>query len=322
MDLSLIQTRVTKLKGLVMGSSGKPLSGGRVMAVRRNEAELGMPDTPRGAAVREDGSFTLTGMTPGTWLLSASGQDAMYGGPGDVEREFAELSVGIGEEDVTGVVLVMSRAGTVRGRLTFEGSPPANAASLMVMSRPLEMDTQRMMMGGGRPVKVAPDGTFELTGLTGTVILGTTGLPGGDWGVASIRHGGRDVYDTGLEVPMGRLVSGVEIVMSQERTKLTGTVTDDRGSPIKDFFVLAFHEDREKWFAPSGRYLMPGRGNQEGIFTIGGLPPGRYVVVAMEALDTSSYGDPDELERLRGFGTVVTLGPREQKNLTLPLVKP
>jgi hypothetical protein len=163
-DLSLIQTRVTKLTGLVMGTSGKPLAGGRVMAFRRSESEVGMPESPRGAAVRDDGSFTITGMTPGTWMLSASGN---VFGPSETEREFAELSVGIGEEDVSGVVLVMGRGGTVRGRVTFEGAPPADLSRLMVMSRPLEMEGPRMA-GGGRPVNVNADGTFELSGLTGT----------------------------------------------------------------------------------------------------------------------------------------------------------
>jgi hypothetical protein len=110
--------------------------------------------------------------------------------------------------------------------------------------------------------------------------------------------------------------------MTQDETKLTGSATDARGAPVKDFNVVAFADDREKWFLPSGRYLRSARGNQDGIFSISGLAPGKYLVVAFETLDANSLGDPDELERWRALATDVTLSEREQRSVTLKVQTP
>jgi hypothetical protein len=319
-DISLIPTRVTRITGMVLSGTGKPASGGSVSAFRRSDSDLALglgPDGQRGAPIRQDGSFTLTGLTPGTWTLMAGGgvDFGPGGGPGAGEREFAQQVVTVGGDDLTGLVLVLGRGGTLRGRVVFEGVPPQDVSSVRVMSRPME-DGPGMGMMGGRPTNIAADGSFELTGLTGTVGLTVMGAPSG-WSIKSVRFGGRDVYDTGVEVPMGRAATGAEIVMTQDETRLTGSATDDRGAPVRDFMVVAFAEDGEKWFLPSGRFLRSARANQDGVFTISGLAPGKYLVVALETLDSTSLGDPDELERWRGLATDVTLTDREQRSVTL-----
>jgi protocatechuate 3,4-dioxygenase beta subunit len=321
-DISLIPTPVTRIAGVVLSGTGKPASGGSVSGLRRSDSDLltGMgPDGQRGAPIRQDGTFTLTGLTPGTWTLTAVG--GAESGPGG-EREFAQQLVAVGGEDLTGVVLVLGRGGSVRGRVTCEGVPPQDVSAVRVLGRPIDESPGRGVMGmGARPANIAADGAFELTGLSGTVGLTVMGAPGG-WSIKSVRLGGRDVYDTGFEVPLGRTVTGAEIVMTQEETKLTGSATDDRGTPLKDFMVVAFAEDREKWFLPSGRYLRSARANQDGVFTISGLAPGTYLVIALETLDSTSLGDPDELERWRGLATDVTLADREQRSVTLKVRQP
>ena len=314
-DLNLYPTRVTKLSGVVFAATGKPASSGSVTAFRRGDSDMLLgPDGQRGGPVRQDGTFTITGLTPGTWVLNAN-----VGGFDDNERQFAQQTVSVGGEDLSNLVLVLGHGNTLRGRVTFEGVPPQDVSALRVAGRPVEEGPG--MMFGMRPTSVAADGSFELSGLTGPTLLSVMGAPTG-WFTKAVRAGGRDIADTGIDMSSGRPVSGVEIVMTQEETKLTGSATDDHGTPVKDFAVVAFSEDREKWFLPSGRYVRSARANQDGIFTLNGLAPGRFLVVALETIDASSLGDPEEIERWRPYAIEVSLTDREQKTLTLKVQRP
>ena len=318
-DIALVPVRVTSVSGLVLGSSGKPLSGGRAQAVPQTDGSpVQMFEPPRSAMIKADGTFTITGFTPGTYTLSASASEGFAGAD---DREFAQQTISIGNENVQGVTLVLSKGATARGRVVFTGVPPQDVSGLRIGARPVE-DGEVFMMGGGPPAAIGADGTFTLTGLVGRRTLWTMGGTLQGWSIKQVLHGGRDVQDSGIDFVPGRTVSGIEIVMSQEFPTISGSVSDERGAPVKDYTVVAFAEDREKWFLPSARGLRSGRGDQDGLFKIENLSGGRYLVVALESVDANTMGDPEELDKLRAFATEVTLGENEKKTLQLRLVKP
>lgn len=322
-DISLLPVRVTSLSGLVLGSSGKPLGGGRVTAVVQTEGSMVLAfDQPRSAMIKPDGSFLVTGLTPGTYVISASATDDIGGGMDD--REFAQQTVTVGNENLQGLTLVLTRGGVARGRVTFQGVPPQDISGVRVWARPAEEGGAVFVAGGGPPSPIAADGSFEVKGLVGKRLVGLGGGQGAlqGWSVKAVLHGGRDVQDTGIEFTPGRTTSGIEIVMSQEFPSISGTVSDDRGQPVKDYSVIVFADDREKWFLPSMRWLKTARGDQDGLFKVEHLAGGRFLVVALESVDASVMGDPDELEKLRALATEVTLGDNEKKTLQLRLVKP
>jgi hypothetical protein len=59
------------------------------------------------------------------------------------------------------------------------------------------------------------------------------------------------------------------IELTNRVTETTGLVTDDRGEPVKDYAVVIFARDRQKWGAPS-RWIRTARSDQDGRFKIGG----------------------------------------------------
>jgi protocatechuate 3,4-dioxygenase beta subunit len=315
-DFSLAPTRVTRISGMVLSSLGKPVTEGNVRAIQRNDAEMGFVADGAGGMIRQDGTFVINGLTPGTWTLLAMGAGVF--GPGD-EREVAQQAVTVGDEDLAGVVLTMGKGGSVRGRVSFEGVPPQDVSNVRVGTRPID-ELSGPIMGGSRPAPLGTDGAFEVSGLTGTVTFMVMGAPSG-WFIKSVQSGGRDVYDTGIDVPAGRSYGGVTIVMTQDRITISGSVTDDRGTPVKDYQVIAFAEDREKWYLPSGRYMRLGRPDQDGLFKLEYLAPSKYLIVALADLDTSTLGDPDEMDRLREVATEVTLTDRETKTVQLKLAR-
>lgn len=328
-DIGLLPVPVTRLSGIVVSTSGRPSSGARIMAHRRSDASTAGTEAPRGAGTRSDGTFTLHGLTPGTWMLTAtSGDMGPFAAPGD-QREVARLEVSVGGEHMEGVTLTLARGGIARGRLVFEGGTPPDPSGFRLVMRPVGDSFD--FTGPSGPGTVNADGTFEVTGLAGrrvptivrmgpqTVVMGAS-IDG--WSTKAVLVGGRDVQDIGIDFQPGQTVTGIQIVLSQDFPGISGTVADAQGNPMKDYSVIAFADDRDKWFLPSNRWVRTARADLDGLFKLENLAAGRYLVAALESVDQEVTGDPDELEKLRAFATDVTVGDHEKKTLRLTLVRP
>ena len=83
------------------------------------------------------------------------------GGGGDAESGSTPLSVA--GEDVSGIVLAMTKGGTATGRLVFDGSSPQSMTSIRLTS--MAVDSDGPSLAGAASAK--EDGSFELKGLTG-----------------------------------------------------------------------------------------------------------------------------------------------------------
>jgi hypothetical protein len=170
-------------------------------------------------------------------------------------------------------------------------------------------------MSGGPPV-THDDWTFELHGLRGRGFIraGTSS----DWHMKRVRREGVDVTDTPVDFATD--VDGLEIELTQRQTTVSGGVSDDRGGVALDATVIAFADDPRKW-GPHSRFIGSARPDQQGRFTIEGLPPGRYVAIAVEYLEPGEEQDPDVLEGWRQGGTPFTLSEGETHALDLRLSK-
>lgn len=79
-----------------------------------------------------------------------------------------------------------------------------------------------------------------------------------------------------------------------------------------------FADDPAKW-GPHSRFIESARPDQQGRFTIHGLPPGKYVAIAVEYLEPGEERDPDLLQQWRPRGTSFTLSEGETHALDLKL---
>ena len=162
------------------------------------------------------------------------------------------------------------------------------------------------------------DGTFELKGLTGTRLIRATALPSG-WMLKSVTVNGADVTDTGVELKPGEAVSGVEVVVTSKVTDVSGTVKGSNGQPVKDYTVVVFSDEPQRWAMPLSRYVAGARPNQEGRFQFKSLPAGGYYAIAIEYIAQGEWGDPEVLERLKARATKFSLDEGESKTLDLTL---
>jgi hypothetical protein len=258
-----------------------------------------------------------------TFVTSGDGDNmtftARIGGGGEgSDAEVGSVPVSVSGEDVSSVIIVTAKAGTATGHLTFEGgSKPTTLTSIRVSAMATDNEGPMMGMGGG-PGTVKADGTFELRGLSGTRILRAANLPPG-WTLKSIRVNGADVTDSGIEFKPGEALTGVDVVLTSKLTEVSGTVKGAASQPAKDYTLVVFSDESQRWTLPNSRYVTGTRPDQEGRFQVKNLPPGGYYAIAVEYLAQGEWGDPDVLERLKAKATRFSLDEGETKTLELKI---
>ncbi len=177
------------------------------------------------------------------------------GGPEGGDAEVGSLPVSVSGEDLAGVVILTSKGATVSGRLSFEGgTKPADLAGFRITSSGIDSDSTGMLGMGGGAGTVKGDGTFELRGLTGTRLIRAVGLPPG-WMLKSVLVNGADVTDSGVEFKPGEAVAGLEVVLTSKVTDVSGTVKGSNGQPVRDYTLVVFSDQPERWAVPFSRHV-------------------------------------------------------------------
>jgi hypothetical protein len=290
-----------------MDAQGRPMMG-MVMAVPRGDSMMVTFGPP--GQIRPDGSFTINGLAPGTYVLQTNGQNG---------NESASAEVTVGGDDVNGVRLVASQPSTASGRVVVDqaAAPSLKSSTLRVTAQPVEFDTVMFGPSGG-PAVVNDDLTFELKARPGKMRIVLAG-PGTGWAVRAVRHRGVDVTDSGIEFRANEDVADIELEITNRLTDVSGLVTNSRGTTQKDYSVVVFPEDRDKW-TPSSRYMRTSRPDQDGRFKVSGLPPGAYYIIALDYLDTSGdWNDPEALDRLKSKAATFSVNEGETKTLDLKI---
>jgi hypothetical protein len=285
-----------------------------------------------GSTARTDknGNFTLTNVTPGDYTLqtrsvqimtSGGGDNMMFnmrvGGPDGGEAESGSVPVTVAAEDLANVVILTSKGATASGRVVFEGGgKPGNLAAIRISAAATDSDGPFGMGGGAGSVKA--DGTFDLRGLSGTRVIRPVGLPQG-WMLKAVRVNGAEITDTGMDFKPGEAVTGVEVVVTSKLTEVSGTVKAANGDPVKDYSVVVFSDDPQRWTVPNGRYVYGARPDQDGRFQVKNVPPGGYYAIATEYIAQGEWGDPEVLDRLKAKATRFSLDEGETKTLALKI---
>ena len=136
----------------------------------------------------------------------------------------------------------------------------------------------------------------------------------------SVLVNGDDVTDKGMEFKGTESVTGVEVTLTSKVTELSGTVKAPSGAPVKDYTVIVFSEDPDRWTIPNSRFVVSARPDQDGHFKIRGLPPGAYYAAAADYVAQGEGGDPELLERLKAKASRIALEGGDKKALDLKMV--
>src|SRR5439155_4601052 len=110
--------------------------------------------------------------------------------------------------------------------------------------------------------------TFELRGITGPRRFRLTfSTPVSGWGLKAVLMRGRDVTDTLIPFAAGEDFSGIDVVLTDRITRLTGSVSGNRGGTVSDYAAIVFSADRDRWY-PVSRFLRLVRPSIDGVVDV------------------------------------------------------
>jgi hypothetical protein len=330
-DFQLVPLRHAQVSGLVLNASGVPVQA----MVQLTSQLVGMGPTLGGAGSASafminadtgpDGRFTIEGVPPGPYMLTANSSfvaGVMTGleasnpraGPNKMMQEIMErgpetasMPIVVAGDDMSGITLTTRRGGALAG--TFVSDSGVTSAL------PTGLSAQVRSLGGSSGMSLSQGGRgseFRLTGMSGPFHLEILGVPDG-WAVSQITVDGTDVTDEPIDLK-GQTAQA-RVVLTNRITTLSGVVQASRAP--SNYSVVVFPDDAMRWTYPT-RYVRTVRPDERGRFRIAGLPPGeRYYAVAVDYLEDGEEQDVQFLERLRARAMTFSLGDGEQRSVML-----
>ena len=345
-DIQMRPVPAVTVSGTVTGPQGPAAH----VAVR-----LEAPETPRafslmghGTVTDAGGRFTMVQIPAGEYTLSvtqmpptpasnnrtttvieSSGGATMSmisvgdGPPEPLSTEpthWASLPLTVGRRDITGLQIALQEGARFTGHIEFDGTakPPDadRLRRLSIYAWPADEST----VSGNRPAQVETDGRFRTLGMPGgQYILRITGtLPG--WTLRSATYEGRDIADRAVAVA-GADINGIVVTFTDRPAEISGTVQIS-GRPDADASVVVFPSDSALWGATANsRRTRLTRVSRTGTFTVSGLPPGSYYVVAIPDEQAGGWNEPAALEAFARSATAIDLGEGAKQALNLRTVR-
>ncbi len=298
-SFALLPVRTARVSGFIQTSQARP--GDAFMSLTSDAGELGMP-FGAGTVTREDGSFTMADVPPGTYTLVAE----LRSGVSSI-AEIGTASVTVNGFDIEGLTVKTVKPGTLKGTVVAAADVTRRLPNIDVAARPRRAGAQSTFATSSGP-------SFEMAAPPGPFTVEVT-VPDG-WSVKSLTLGGLDATDLALDIA-GEQSVPVTVVLSDRTTDVSGTVSGASGAGA---YVVIFPSDSGNW---TPRRVRSAQTDARGNFRILGLPPGeRYMAVAVSDLDEGQESDPDFLQQVQSAASVFDLGADEKRTLALKVLGP
>jgi protocatechuate 3,4-dioxygenase beta subunit len=315
-DFALVPGRAVMITGTAFDSRGTPLTGQSVsLGQEQRGPNLNFMFSGNAGSVGTDGTFTIKNVAPGEYKLTVGG--AIDKGPIKIQ-ERAALPIVVNGVDVDNVTLVTSQGWNVSGQVVVDstsGQPPA-FNRVRVQGRLIRPELDPRLPPNADNGRVKDDGTFGVTGLFGSALL-RVNTPD-NLVLRAVLHNGRDITDEPVEMRSGEELTGVQIILTDRMTTVTGQLSDSNGAPISDGTVIVFADEAQKWMENS-RFVRSARPDQEGRYQMKGLPPGEYLAVAVDYVQDGMWNDPEYLDSIKRYAQRFALGESETRTVSLKL---
>ena len=335
-NFALMPGVAASVSGTAADSLGHPLVSRNIMVMQEfGGPAFGMMMLGGNATTAADGTFTVRNVSPGSYKLVAQTTRDTQTARGTV-LEVATQLVTIDGADITNLSLTTSMGWSLEGTLvTDTGSvPDTSPGRFGVAARLVDPDTGAGPGGAPPPPpppgapgsgavpdngRVREDWRFSVAAVFGAARVRAI-VPEG-WTVKAILHDGRDIADTPVEMKSGETMSGVQVIVSNRVTTISGQMLDDKGAPLVDGTVIVFPDDASKW-SDDSRWVRAVRPDQQGRYQIQGLPPGDYLAVALDYVEDGAWNEAEYLDSIRRLGQRLTLSEAESRSVTLKPVTP
>ena len=304
-DIQVATAPRQRVRGTVTGPDGR---ASNAVIVLRGAAAPFMQVLARSDF---DGRFELMAVPPGEYVLEATRQlgslDVILPDPAGL---WAEAPLVVGDGDVEDVAIELKPGFTVQARLVTIESDRLDRRAVRLAPVLSTESLGRSSAGGEQEVR---DTTLVATGIRPARYRFATD---GRWTVVSVTRRGRDL--TGQHFTIDEDARDFVVELTRRPATLTGTVTTAGGGVAADASVVILPAD------PGRRVVdrhFPGtrtaRVDTTGAFELAGLPPGEYLVVAVDERRLDRWPDPALLDELAAMTERVTLGAGELRSIPL-----
>ena len=191
-----------------------------------------------GNQVRGDGSFQLTNVPPGEYVLDVQQRPQNIRNLQDLnlaQLEFASMPLSVSGGDIDNLTIVTTPGVTVSGRVAYQGQGAAEADAAgdggAAIGRP-GPDRRADQRAGARRRTRQPGRHVRAARPRRTADDSRPGPSRSGWALKSITLDGADITDTRYDFKPGNNVTGLVITLTDRLTEVTGSVRDARGQPV------------------------------------------------------------------------------------------
>jgi hypothetical protein len=338
-DLRVRQGHGVRISGALSGATG-PVGGLTVRLVTpiAEGAETNGPDLEVAtAACAEDGRFSFSGVAAGryslllTWTPPALPAGVRSGPPGGPETPpplpadpalWARMPVIVANANITGVQLALHQGSTVSGHLVLDGRGPAPVGLEAANLRLEPVGAPLIPSPPVQPTRLIVDASGRITSASitpGRYLLRATPVRG--WTVESATTGDHDIADDPVDI-RSNIVDLVLTLTDRPLGTISGSVVSG-GQPATDASVIVFpaNANQRRDTSVPARRLRAIRAQVTGAFAIGNLPPGEYLVLALDADPPAGWQNPQRLEAWEKAATRVTIALGEVQRLNLEVIR-
>lgn len=304
-DFTLIPARAVHIRGRVFNSiTGQPGRGAVIMLYPRELSVRQIGISSPAYVNDSQGTFEIAGVTPGSYNLQALWSDG--------ENQYvARMPLDVWAEDVDDVILVIAPGAGLSGRLRVERSSQTDLSNLYVT---LQSRAGSVTVKGA---KVEPDGSFVLPSVPqGDYWIKVLRMPE-DWYLKSARLDGLDVLGSGMQVTPGPSARSLELVISPAGAYIDGVALNQEHQPVPGASVVLVPEQHRSDRTNSYGITTT---DQYGHFSFRGIPPGEYILLAWEEIESGAYYDPDFLRRYENSALPVRLREAERVSVEVKSV--
>ncbi len=323
-DFTLLPTRAVRLRGRVFNAiTGLPGRGASLLLMPR-ETGIRRLFSPNQTFVEDrEGNFEIRGVVPGSYTLIAMWFD-------EGNRYSTRAPIDVGNTDVQGINLVITLGVELAGRVHVEGqeqplagAQKAQSAGQVKPEGGLDLTDLRVFVFpkedlplGAPFASVKADGSFTLKNVSvGDYRVRVEGLPP-DFYLKVARFGGEDALESSLSVAGGQPPGGLELVVSPAGGRIDGTVLNEQRT-FSGARIVLVPEPRRRGLP---QFYKTTTTDQNGQFTLRGIPPGEYRLFAWEEVELGAYQDPDFLRPYEERGKPVQVEEGSRINFQLELI--
>jgi protocatechuate 3,4-dioxygenase beta subunit len=291
-DIRLRRSRMFTISGIIVDPAGQPVSRANVhLSTLGPQGEIGPTGGGRGGnSMARDGSFTMTNVMPGSYLLQAQFQGRDGGGRESPNSGMmGSLKLDVGAENISGLRVIVQPSGSITGSIKFDGSDaPPEKPYLRVMLEPTTMG----WMGGMSGSATKEDGKFILGNVNADRYrVRVSGIPAGFY-LKNLQLGNQDIRATGLDFTGGTgAISGeLTITLAANPGSIEGVVKNSsKDETMANVTVVLVPKTEYLGLTDQFKTTISG---PQGDFKFTSLPPGEYDVFAFEEIENGAWYDP------------------------------